>query len=92
MGQVANISQWVRRTLTLKGIVVSKHRPKYNFTVRDLTRVLLTLWTRDDLIFIPERYRVQITFIIRCILLDRGRIGAFFTDGLRYQVQTLRPL
>lgn len=44
-GQRANIIQWVRRTLTLEGIVVNKHRPKHNFTVRDLTRVLLKLWT-----------------------------------------------
>jgi hypothetical protein len=27
--------------LTLEGIVVNKHRRKHNFTVRDLTRVLL---------------------------------------------------
>ena len=27
--------------------------------MRDLSRVLLTLWTRDDLLYIPERYRVQ---------------------------------
>lgn len=69
--------QWVRRTLTLEGIVVNKHRPKHNFTMRDLTRVLLTLWTRDDLIFIPERYRVQTTFIIHvyCWLAQFSRMG-----------------
>ncbi len=33
---------------------MNKHRPKHNFTDRDLDRVLLTLWTRDDLIFIPS--------------------------------------
>lgn len=30
--------------MTLEGVVVNKHRPKYNFTPRDLTHVLLTLW------------------------------------------------
>ncbi|MCJ1474750.1 hypothetical protein MMC13_003410 [Lambiella insularis] len=62
----------IRRTLTREGIVVNKHRPKHNFTSKDLTRVLLALWTRDDLIFIPERYRTG------------ARLGAFFTNGLRY--------
>ncbi len=33
---------------------MNKRRPKHNFTDRDLDRVLLTLWTRDDLIFIPS--------------------------------------
>lgn len=81
------ICQWVRRTLTLEGIVFNKHRPKHNFTVRDLARVLLALWTRDDLIFIPERYRVQTTFIIHVYCWTGARIGAFFTDGLRYNVE-----
>ncbi|KAJ4507488.1 hypothetical protein HRR83_004066 [Exophiala dermatitidis] len=79
----------VRQTLTREGIVVNKHRPKHNFTDRDLNRVLLTLWTRDDLIFIPERYRVQVTFIIHVYCLTGARIGAFFTDGLRYKDVTL---
>lgn len=85
--QTADIFQWVRRTLILEGIVVNKHRPKHNFTIRDLTRVLLTLWTRDDLIFIPERYRVQTTFIIHVYCWTGARIGAFFTDGVRYKVR-----
>jgi hypothetical protein len=72
--------------LTLEGIVVNKHRPKHNFTQRDRTRLLLTLWTQDDLIYIPERYRVQTTFIIHAYCWTGARIGAFFTDGLRYKV------
>ena len=40
----------------LEGLVVNKHRPKHNFTVRDLTRGLLALWTYDDLVFIHERF------------------------------------
>jgi hypothetical protein len=79
--------QWVRQSLALEGIVVNKHRPKHNFTVRDLTRILLTLWTRDDLIFIPERYRVQTTFIARVYCWTGARIGAFFADGLRYKAR-----
>jgi hypothetical protein len=81
---VLTLLQWVRRSLTREGIVVNKHCPKHNFRARDLTRVLLTLWTRDDLIFIPERYRVQTTFNVYC--WTGARIGAFFTDGLRYEV------
>jgi hypothetical protein len=52
----------------------------------DLTRVLLALWTRDDLIFIPERYRVQTTFIIHVYCWTGARLSAFFTHGLRYKV------
>ncbi|OAG42721.1 AdoMet-dependent rRNA methyltransferase SPB1 [Fonsecaea monophora] len=62
----SEVYNWVRQTLTREGIVVNKHRPKHNFTDRDLNRVLLTLWTRDDLIFIPERYRVQdVTLVLQ---------------------------
>jgi hypothetical protein len=71
----------------LEGLVVNKHRRKHNFTVRDLTRVLLALWTYDDLIFIHERYRVQTTFLIYVYCWTEARISAFFTDGLRYRVQ-----
>ena len=38
--------------------MVNKRRPKHFFILRDLTRLLLTLWTQDDLIFIHERYRL----------------------------------
>lgn len=78
----------MRRTLTLEGVVANKHRPKHNFTVRDLTRVLLALWTYDDLIFIHERYRVQVTFLIHVYCWTGARINAFFTDGLRYKVRS----
>ncbi|EXJ96194.1 hypothetical protein A1O1_01320 [Capronia coronata CBS 617.96] len=77
---------WIRRTLVLEGVVVNKHRPKHNFTVRDLSRVLLALWTFDDLIFIPERYRIQVTFLIHVYCWTGARINAFFADGLRYKV------
>jgi hypothetical protein len=42
--------QWVRKILTAEGVVINAHRPKHNFTVRDLTRILITIWTLDDLI------------------------------------------
>ena len=48
-----------RRQQTLADTQFSRVRP-YSRP----TRVLLALWTRDDLLFIPERYRVQATFII----------------------------
>ncbi|KIW99637.1 uncharacterized protein Z518_11050 [Rhinocladiella mackenziei CBS 650.93] len=81
----SEVYYWVRRTLVREGIVVNKHRPKHNFTIRDLTRVLLALWTYDDLIYIHERYRVQTTFLIHAFCFTGARIGAFFTDGLRYK-------
>jgi len=68
----SEVYNWVRRTLTLEGIVVNKHRPKHNFTVRDLTRVLLALWTQDDLIFIPGAISSPDHLHYTCVLLDRG--------------------
>ena len=64
---------------------MNKRRPKHNFAARDLTRILITLWTQDDLIFIPERYRIQFTFIIRVYCRTGARLSAFFTDGLRWR-------
>jgi hypothetical protein len=46
---------------------------------------LLTLWTKDDLIFIPERYRIQFTFISRVYCWTGVRLSALFTNGLRYR-------
>lgn len=73
-------------TLVLEGLVVNKHREKHDFTDRGLMRVLLAVWT-CDLIFIPERYRVQTTFLIHVYYWTRARIGAFFIDVLRYKVR-----
>lgn len=42
--------------ITAEGLVVEMKRPKHNFSVADLTRDLVTLWTQDVLIFVPERY------------------------------------
>jgi len=75
----------VRKTLTLEGLVVNKHKPKHNFTPRELTRILLTLWTKDNIIFIPERYRIQFTFIVRVYCWTGARLSAFFTNGLLYR-------
>ena len=66
--------------------MVNVHRPKHNFTWRDLNRLLVTLWTRDDLIFIPERYRLQYNLIIRIYCWTGARLSAFFTGGFRYGV------
>ena len=46
---------------------------------------MLTLWTKDDLSFTPERYRIQFTFIIRVYCWTGARLSAFFTNGLRYR-------
>jgi hypothetical protein len=78
--------QRVRKTLTVGGLVVNKERPKHNFGPYDLTRVLVTLWTKDDPIFIPERYWLQFTFIPRACYWTRARIGAFFKGGLRHRI------
>ncbi|MCJ1426427.1 hypothetical protein MMC29_004330 [Sticta canariensis] len=83
--QRSEVYDWVRKVLTVEGLVVKKHRPKHNFTNRDLNRVSLTVWSRDDLIFIHERYRIQFTFIIRVYCWTGARLGAFFTNGLRYR-------
>lgn len=69
----------------MEGLVVNQHLLKYNFTISDLNRILITLWVRDDLKFIPESYRVQFTFIIRVYCWTGARLGAFFTGGLRYR-------
>lgn len=69
--------------------MVNKRKPKHNFIETDQRRILVTLWTKDDLIFIPERYRLQFTYIIRVFCWTGARIGAFFTDGLRYRDITL---
>ncbi|EXJ72789.1 uncharacterized protein A1O5_03936 [Cladophialophora psammophila CBS 110553] len=85
----SEVYNWVRKTLTAEGVVVKAHLPKHNFTARDLTRLLVTLWTKDDLIFIHERYRIQFT-LITCVYCWTGaRLGAFFTGGLRYEDITL---
>ena len=59
--------------------------PENNFGPNDLTRILIALWTKDDLIFIPERYRIQFTFIINVYCWTGARLGAFFTGGLHYE-------
>ena len=69
--------------------MVNKHRPKHNFAAHDLTRLLRALWIQDDPIFIPERYRVQFTFIILVFCWTGARIGSFFTGGLRWRYISL---
>ena len=32
--------------------MVNKKRPKHNFSVSDVTRVLVTLWIKDDFFFL----------------------------------------
>lgn len=61
-------------------------KEKHLWTQADLNKIFLALWTSDDLVFIPERYRVQFTFIFLLYCWTGARIGAFFTGGLRYMV------
>ena len=66
--------------------MVNIRRPKHLFTKRDVYRLLQTPWTQDDPIFIPERYRIQFTFIFLEFCWTGARLGAFFDGGLRYKV------
>lgn len=76
--------------MTEEELVVNKNRGKYSFAERDLTRVLVTVWTQDDISFIPELYRVQFTFIINIYCWTGARIAAFFTGGgLKWNVRPL---
>lgn len=64
-------------------------RPKNNFGKEDLNELLLTLWTKDDLIFIHERNRIQFTFIFHVYCWTGARLSAFFTgEGLCYKVNS----
>ncbi len=85
----SDLWQWQRKVLTGEGLLVNKRKPKHNFTASDLPRIVITVWTKDDLHFTPERYRVQFTFIIRVFCWTGARLGAFFTGGLRYRDITL---
>jgi len=51
-----------------------------------LTSFQITLWAKDDIHYIPERYRVQSTWISGTFCSTGARLGAFFTGGLRYKV------
>ncbi|KAH6614601.1 hypothetical protein B0J18DRAFT_439744 [Chaetomium sp. MPI-SDFR-AT-0129] len=81
-----HIQRMTHGTHNPQGTVSAAERPKYNFGVADLDRVLLTLWTRRDLIFIHERERVQFHFLLESFCWSGGRIGAFFEGGgLKYK-------
>lgn len=69
-----------------EGLVVNVKRKKHNFTQKDLDCVFTSLWTQNDPIFIPERYRLQFTFIFLVYCWTGARLGAFFTGGLRWKV------
>lgn len=77
--------QGLRRVLPEEGLLVNRWWPKHNFTEKDLTRILCTLFTKDDLIFIPDRYRIRFAYIIQVYCWKGARIGAFFTNGLHYR-------
>jgi hypothetical protein len=64
-GNQSDLPQLVRKTLTAEGVAVNIRRPKHLFTWRDLNRLLVTLWTQDDLVFVYERYRLQYMLVIR---------------------------
>jgi hypothetical protein len=66
-------------------VIVNKRRPKHLFGKEDLTEVLLTLWTKDDLIFFMNAIEYSLhSFFVYC--WTGARLGAFFTEGLCYKV------
>jgi hypothetical protein len=65
---------------------------KHLFTERDARRILKALWTKDDPIFIPHRYRIQFHYIFLEYLRTGARLGAFFSGGLRYNVHFSWPV
>lgn len=75
----------VLNTLTTEGLVINKRKLKHKFEEPDLIRVWITLWTKDDLIFISERCRIPFRIITKVFYWTGARLGAFFTDGLRYR-------
>ncbi|KAI9765370.1 MAG: hypothetical protein M1840_007450 [Geoglossum simile] len=81
----SEVFNWVWRTLTKEGVIINKRKPKHLFGKEDLTEILITLWTKDDLIFIHEQNRVQFTFIFHVYCWTEARLGAFFTGGLHYK-------
>lgn len=75
----------IRTELVKEGIVVKVHGEKHNFTVEDLNRVLLISWTEDDISSIPERYRMQLTFLLHVYSWTGVRLDALFMRGLCYK-------
>lgn len=70
-----------------EGDIVNECKPKYNFTKEDLDVILLTLWTRKDLIDISENEKVEFTLLIHVYCWTGARLGAFLDGaGLRYKV------
>lgn len=71
------------KVLTNEALVVNKYWLKHNSTVADLTLIVVAAWTKDDLIFTLERYRIQYTCIIPVFCWIGVRLGAFFANSLR---------
>lgn len=79
----------MKKHLKKQGIVSDVRKDKNLFSVADLRNVLVALWTQDDQTFIPERYRIQVTFLLRVFCWTGARVGAFFKGGLRWRVSLL---
>ena len=61
-------------------------RPKFNFEAVDSDKVFRELWA-DDMNYSHERLRIQHHFLRLLYTIAGARRNAFFTGGLRYQVQ-----
>ncbi|KAK8070327.1 hypothetical protein PG994_006943 [Apiospora phragmitis] len=63
-------------------LIENVHVQKFNFTKKELDRVMRGLLTRPDLKYMHERTRIQIAYIIPTYCWSGARLGAFFTGGL----------
>ncbi|KAJ5971697.1 uncharacterized protein N7479_001615 [Penicillium vulpinum] len=84
--------QWIKKTLTVDGVVVDQKKEKLNFTKQDFLRTVSSLWQTDHQTFIPGLLKVVILFALQLYLFTGARVGAFIPSsedkherGLRYE-------
>ncbi|KAK2051913.1 hypothetical protein LY76DRAFT_673081, partial [Colletotrichum caudatum] len=82
----SEVYTWLKRVVCEEeGLIHNVHKMKFNFTKKELDRVMRGLLTRADLKFMHERTRIQAAYIIPTYCWSGARISAFFTGGLCYR-------
>jgi hypothetical protein len=71
--------------LTSEGLVVNVKKPKHNFTLTTLTKVLVTLWAKDDLVSSLSDTGCS-TLSFYGLLLDGGEARRLLYGDFRYGV------
>lgn len=96
MTEYFELIQWIEYVLVGDGVIKDIKMEKYNFTVSDFKRTLITFWVNDDPFFIHGRHRVQFPFLTHEFLCTGARIGAYCPAnkdknerGLRYKVSLM---